>query len=241
MKGLLYNEFVRNRKNLLILLGLMIFISLMRLGDDSADTEIRTMIITLISIFCDVLVFFFLIFFQSEFFRTDESRRWASFALSAPKGAEDIVRSKYLFILAVTFAAAALCYELTNIYISVLGVFIDDTTVIILMFYTNIFLSAVEIPFIMRFGTTTGNIYRSVLLCAVLFGAAIYGLFGDLSIFGSPENFAEKIVTFLSSEEMPSGFLLFLGVFPFLSMGLYYASYRLSCKLYKKGVENYDR
>lgn len=241
MSGLIYKEFVQNRKFLLILMGCILFMSLMIFADDSnADAETKSMLLTFVESIAHISAFIFLNIVQPEFIKADESKKWVYFAVSAPKGAADIVRAKYIFILAVNVLTNILCYMTDGICSAVTGVAVDGTLAMIAAFYVNIFLSSIDMLFIMRFGSKAGQIYRSALLFVVLFAGAVYGLFGDLSIFGSPDTIAEKFVNFISSENIPSGLILFMGVFPFVSAAMYYASYRLSCKLYVKGADNFE-
>lgn len=241
MSGLIYKEFVQNRKFLLILMGCTLFMSLMIFADDSnADPETRSMLFSFVASGTHMAAFLFLNIVQPEFIKADESKKWVYFAVSAPKGAADIVRAKYIFILTVNVLTNILCYMTDGICSAVTGVAVDGTLAMTAAFYVNIFLSSVDMLFIMRFGSKAGQIYHSVLLFAVLFAGAVYGLFGDLSIIGTPDMLAEKFVNFINSENIPSGLILFMGVFPFVSAAVYYLSYRLSCKVYLKGADNFE-
>ncbi|MDE7093708.1 MAG: hypothetical protein K2O52_02230, partial [Oscillospiraceae bacterium] len=69
----------------------------------------------------------------------------------------------------------------------------------------------------------------------------IYALFGDLSIFGSVDNFYEKIINFIDGKNTPEILLLVIGIFMHVAVLFYYLSYKISCKYYLKGVECYDK
>ena len=68
-----------------------------------------------------------------------------------------------------------------------------------------------------------------------------YIFFGDLSIFGSPEKILELFEKLSDTSLMTDISLVLLAVFPYFAVGLYYLSYKLSCKLYLKGAEEYER
>ena len=105
-----------------------------------------------------------------------------------------------------------------------------------LIVFIQIFFRAFETPFIIRFGSKKGNIIRMVFMGTIVLIILTYALFGDLSIFGSVEDLIKWFQdTF--SENIP----MFLRISPAVILFLYWISYKISCFLYLKGGESYDK
>ncbi len=241
MKGLLYKEFVQNKKTLLLLLGIMLTMSSMLfMQNEDVDTSTLEMILPLLGMMIYVINFFMLNLFQPNFMQTDDHKKWSNFIISAPDGVEKIVYAKYVFLLMLTGLVTIWCFIIDGLSGSMSGTGMTGSGVYLFLFYLNLFLTAFDMPFMMRFGTNVGGIYRSVLFFGMLIVGVVYALFGDLSMFGSWDGFCDKIYTMLKGEEMPDWLLLLSGVFPFVSIALYYMSYKLSCRLYVKGVAHYE-
>ena len=62
-----------------------------------------------------------------------------------------------------------------------------------------------------------------------------------MSIFGSMEEFVEKIMNIMLNQNYPAWTMIAFGVFSFVAIAAYYISYRISCKLYLRGVEDYAK
>lgn len=61
-----------------------------------------------------------------------------------------------------------------------------------------LFLNAIEIPFIVRFGYRKGVNLKAVIFVLVIAAVGIYFLFGDISMFGSWEDFMQFIIDILN-------------------------------------------
>ena len=71
-------------------------------------------------------------------------------------------------------------------------------------------------------------------------GILLYALFGDISFFFSlNEDYTllDVIKEYLSSEKV----VFALSLIPYISVAMYYFSYRISLALYRKGVETYEQ
>ena len=99
---------------------------------------------------------------------------------------------------------------------------------------------SVEIPFTLRFGTKAGSYIMTAGYVVLSFGLIIYGLFGDISFFMENEfmDVFVKTIEFLTSD---TASIIGLGIFSWVVLILYIVSYKISCKVYKKGVETYEQ
>lgn len=242
MAGLLYRELVLNKNNLLgMALGIMGISVMMFLPLIFSDkTYIEPSVATaLLSVFVFIAVFIMLGMMTASIFAADESKKWAYFITSTPLTDVSQIKEKYLFTLLIYIALLVWC-DFTATLLAALG---GSANVMIafemmcIMLATN----AIEFPFIVRFGSKAGSNIKTALILLIMLITFEYIFFGDLSIFGSPESFFEFIEKLSDSSAMTDIALVLLAVFPYISVGLYFLSYKLSCKLYLKGAEEYER
>lgn len=108
-------------------------------------------------------------------------------------------------------------------------------------FMLILFLNAIEIPFIVRFGYRKGVNLKAVIFVLVIAAVGIYFLFGDISMFGSWEDFMQFIIDILNGRRGGTILVAVSALAPFM-IGLFYVlSYKISCKMYVKGVEQLDQ
>lgn len=237
MAGLLYKEFIQNRRNLaLIGVAMLVISSIMFMSAPEGFEQIWT----LMGLMVYVLIFALTgEMFQSSIFEPDESKKWAYFIASSPMMAKGQVGSKYWFTLLTSYAVLVWCAVCDAVSCAVHDNPNNMISLIVMLFFIQILMRAVEIPFIVRFGSKIGNVYKGVAAFVLIFAVIVYLLFGDLSKFGSAENFYSWFFRVLNGGS--DGVLIFMAALPYLSIGLYYISYRLSCGFYMKGAENYDK
>lgn len=243
MAGLLYKNWRQMFGNLMVLLVTQILCSATEIlfaffasagGEMTADDlDILTALPTVLAFF---MFFFVLMTYQDGLFGFDEKHSWTYFTISAPTGYAGQIRSKYYFLFA-EFVAVFFFAFLTDVIVC--GI-VDDTAysasmAYMLLFSLMLIWAAIEIPFIVRFGAANGLQIKGAVIGVIALIAMIYFLFGDISIFDEPDVIAaikEKLNTTAS--------LGIIAVICGLAIPLYYLSYRISVKLYKKGAEGYE-
>ncbi|MGN1102641.1 MAG: ABC-2 transporter permease [Huintestinicola sp.] len=243
MAGLLYKNWRQMFGNLMVLLVTQILCSATEIlfaffassaGEMSADDiNILVVLPTVLTFF---MFFFVLMTYQDGLFGFDEKHSWTFFTISAPTGYAGQIRSKYYFLFA-EFVAVFFFAFITDVIVC--GI-VDDTAYSASMTYMFIFSlmliwAAIEIPFIVRFGSASGLQIKGAVISVIVLIAVIYFLFGDISIFDEPDVIAaiqEKMTTATS--------LGIIAVICGSAIPLYYLSYRISVKLYKKGAESYE-
>ena len=241
MAGLLYRDLVLNKKNLLIMalgeigLSLLIFAPIIFDGVTS-DTEIIT---SQLSVCVFIMLFLVLGIMTASIFEADESKKWAYFITSTPLTDVSQIREKYLFTLLLYVALFVWCYFL-SVLSAVLGGSANSMAACLMMFIM-LAANAIEFPFLVRFGSKAGSHIKTAVMLIAMIIAFEYIFFGDLSIFGSPEKILELFEKLSDTSLMSDISLTVLAVFPYFSAGLYFLSYKLSCKLYLKGAEEYER
>lgn len=241
MAGLLYREIVLNKKNLLGMAGGLTVMSLIMfmpfiVEDGFMDTETLT---ALLSVFVFFMLFLVLGLMTASIFEADESKKWAYFITSTPLTDVSQIKEKYLFTLLLYIALFIWCYFLAVLSAALGGA--ANAMVAFVMLCVMITANAIEFPFLVRFGSKAGSYVKTSIIMLLMLIAFEYIFFGDLSIFGGPEKIYELFEKLSDTSLMSDISLVLLAVFPYISAGLYFLSYKLSCKLYLKGAEEYER
>lgn len=177
----------------------------------------------------------------------DESKKWAYFIVSSPKGAKGQVLSRYtvIFLLsAITSASAVLIDLLIFILTKVVTDVKPDMNIkiVAVLFFAMIFVDALELPFLFRFGSKRGAFVKMMMGLVLIIAVMIYLLFGPLP--EDMDGFMDAVMQFIDDFRhgiTPKAVKIFCRVFPFVSLGTYVISYFISCKFYLKGIENYDK
>ncbi len=192
------------------------------------------------------VIMFLAYVFQSELHKTDEKRLPIYFAVSSPAGVNGYVKSKYISCFMIGFAAMNVCMIIDLITCSILEQRTERIPTSFQGLYTGffmltLFLNAIEIPFIVRFGYKKGVNLKAGLFMLLIAVVGIYFLFGDISMFGSWEAFMQFIIDILNGTRGGTTLAAVSALAPVVIGLLYVLSYKLSCKLYLKGVEQLEQ
>lgn len=177
----------------------------------------------------------------------DESKKWAHFIVSSPKGAKGQVLSRYtvIFLLSAITAASAIVTDL--LIFTLIKLFTDadpnmNIKIVAVLFFAMIFVDALELPFLFRFGSKRGAFVKMMMGLVLIIAVMIYLLFGPLP--EDMDGFMDAVMQFIDDFRhgiTPKAVKIFCRVFPFVSLGAFVISYFISCKFYLKGVESYDK
>ena len=238
MSGLIFKEFYQNRK----LLWFLFFPFLLIPGIISEAVRGTSANSIMMSVMLyEVIIMFFGYMVTAGIMKYDERRAWAAFIVSTPQAAKGQVASKYYFTLIVLIGTVFVSYIYDVVACAAGNVDFSGLPIISNLFFLLIFILSVEIPFSIRFGSDNGNKYRAMIFILLLFAGMVYILFGDLSIFGEPEKIAESLIKLINGEGIPDALLIIMGIFPYFSIVMFYLSYKLSCRLYIKGIESFEK
>lgn len=230
MEGLLYKDFYLLKGGIifmavfqLLISGTCILLVGMNLG------ESMTMVLLIL---CYYLPFLVLSMVNQQLFSQDERRSWYHFVGSTPQSISGHIASKYYMILIENLILLLFCYYTDAIVVLVSdGAVISLAVIGIYLFSLRLFREAIEIPFLVRFGTSVGGSVKGALLTVIVFMVICYGLFGDISfIFGADP--VAAFMNFLSSDNI----LWIVAAFPYVAVISYYLSYKISVRVYREGV-----
>lgn len=240
MTGLVYKEYKQN-KPLLISTALIPFavylvpFFLMSGAAETARRENHQILFTLAA-FGGYIA---LALIQSLIFRGDDTKKWGYFIASNPEGIKGYLYTKYMMVLGMglffSFFMAVAGMVSGAIYESVYHeTVLSINSPYMILFLVQLLFAAIDIPFIVRFGVKMGSIIKTIVIISFVFifiaafvisPAAVVNTFDFIGKIFSGEN---------------SG-LIFTSIFPYLSFVLFYLSYKISCRIYMKGVENYAK
>ena len=236
MFGLIYKELLANKKQLLPILIVTAFSSFfMIVPPIVSDMEEWEVNLTLS--FASIIISLVIEMFQQGIFEYDERKVWQAFICSTSDGIKKQISSKYIFNLFISSMMLCWCT-----FLSYIAAAISDHNVAIsglvlqLIVLIQIFFRAFETPFIIRFGSKKGNVIRMVIMGTIVLIVLIYALFGDLSIFGSVEDLIKWF-----QETFSDNIPMIIRLTPAAVFFLYWVSYKISCLLYLKGGESYDK
>lgn len=253
MIGLIRKDFYLNQKTFLPWMGMILGYSVLAiLGStfmisfDAPNAETTAIFISLV-----VTLFSFLCAgsMQAFLIQTDQGKKSKYYFCSSPVGVGGIVASKYYECFLVAFGAYLYC-EIFDMILSVItGILIQKSLVHVLLVFLLMVLQSLALPFFIRFGNHGAHIKTAILL--LVFGIAIiYGLFGDISFFMQGEGFVARVRELMAHADNDSVMAFILGVdypklvlmllLPHLAMGGIYLSYRISCTVFRKGVNSYE-
>lgn len=245
MTGLLYKEFRQNRLLLILVIVvpflLILFPLCVTLYFINAEETLMYIMDFVMRTLMIGVGFFIFSGIMSEVFKGDDKKLWAYFVASNPKGIKGFLYYKYVLVFAMNglymaagiFADALLAtisYYLTGRAVgSIINVYIA-------VFYLLLLLCAVDIPFIIRFGARKGSFIKTgimLLLCVI-------GVVGFAML---PESISDKFVdaaVAVYEGKANNTLMLLLSLFPYIALAAFIGSYRFSCRIFMKGVTEYD-
>lgn len=241
MAGLLYKDFAAVKGKVYVI-GILLTMGLMLLCRLALPAEETDIVIWAMSL----LVIAFLLCMiigklEISIVSADEGKKQKQYFLSLPLSPRQYVASKYVFLLiafysllSVSMMLEAMCLigcedqtvqELAPVMQSLLPAFLCAMLLV----------PAIELPFFIGFGTKAGNRMKTGLLLIVFFLVIVFLLFGDLTILDRI-----SLISILNYFADHTGIVLCADVLaPYISLSLYYLSYRISCRLFVgKGWEN---
>ena len=181
---------------------------------------------------------------MSEVFSGDDKKLWAYFVVSTPQGVKGFIYRKYviMFMVILTFIISGILAEhllaTVNYFVTGNELTTGLATVYIVIVFLLMFTSALDIPFTVRYGSKKGSIVKTIVMILLLTAVvAVYSLI--------PEEISSKIteavISFFNGEANTSLLLIIVCLLPYMAMAAFVFSYRISCKLFLKGANEYDK
>lgn len=166
----------------------------------------------------------------------DEGRRRKNYILSLPVSKNKYVASKYIFLLIAFYTLMSLGIFLSSmlkinrsgeeilLYADIMSAALPVITGLVMI------IPSIEMPFFVGLGVKRGIQMKTGIVIGLFFFIIAYMLFGDLTIFDriSLEGLVEY---FMKHRDLT---MIVQVVAPYILLGLYYLSYRISCALFAR-------
>lgn len=248
MYGFLYRD-IRMARPMLIVTCVMLFYTIAApiFAALNLISDLDASSYNFLCMICYSMNLFYAFFVQNEFHKADEKRLPVCFAISSPAGVSGYVKSKYLSNLIVPFVLMCISLVTDTIACAIIDVGTDEIqptsfmSLPMLLFQMIILLNSIELPFMIRFGVKKGSTLKAGVFLTIIAVAGIYFLFGDISMFGSMDDFMQFLIDVMNGERGGTTKMAISALMPLATLALYYLSYLLSCKLYLKGVEQLEQ
>ena len=258
MRGLMYRDmkYVFHRTFILFLYFVGLYL-LTTVVFQLVNVENAFKFYPFIVVMIGMVVFMMIQIIPGEILKTEEKKEWKYYLLSSGLGVEKIVAERYLMTFLINFGSYLFAYLMMLIFLQLAD---SETTAMLFgiangiylsMFGFNLFLQAFEMPLSYRYGSARSDKMRIAIWLLILLPAAIYLLFGNIEwLMGEnglyhhfqeyledPESLTVAAKAYMENLSRTAVFLFTL--IPHLLVLCYYLSYKISCKVYKKGVKDH--
>lgn len=182
--------------------------------------------------------------FTSALIQNDEKKLYSSFIISVPSGPLCQVTVKYITLILLNTLGVALSGIVSLIRMNSES-FQDISTFrfTVLIASAALILSALEVPFQIRFGTKRGSALRIIFTAIIMIAALLYLLFGDLTIIfgdGDADDRIDRIMNALI--DFGENYETKLLVPALITAGAAtVVSWFCSLRFYRKGAENFSQ
>lgn len=253
VRGMMYKELRQNRLMLILAAAApflltafpFCFSSIEVISGDASVDEMFVMVTNpMIRVLMCITGIFAVSGLMSEVFRGDDRKLWAYFVVSTPRGLKGYMYCKYAMtlIMMLVYTAAGLAADRTLEAVKYLVTGYMPSPSGMMPFYgwgalVLLLISAIDIPFSVRFGSKKGSIIKMIsmlILCSA--AIAVFNLI--------PESARESVVNFLLSlaNGGKKGLVTAVRIiFPIVSAAAFALSCRISRGVFMRGVEGYDK
>lgn len=250
MLGLFYKDFLIMKKELLLNFLAMIGCSILMFLPWENILEANGMVTDVINgetmtfVIMPLIAYFFIFGtisgLQNNLFSGDERKGYSAFITATPITAKGQVLSKYYETLFLSFLGiiwGTVCDLISSLVSGTMGSAIN---IYLTLFFIQILLRAIDMPFLIRFGQKHGKIVKLLMVAVITLIGIVYRLFGKLPDMNSDSLFAVVLLWLINEKNLSAFMLGVVSLAPYVAVILFYLSYRISVKIYQKGVENYD-
>lgn len=246
MSGLLYKDFVATKAKAAVEIAAILTLLFMALVFWPGDNEVKLLVAVLVPMYGLLLPFLVLFVVVSSIMGTDDFRK-KTFLLSLPVEKKTYIGAKYIAVLVAYYAVlsiivfwsylAEIAFEstITGGVAIVEGSFSPMSFAGLVPYLVQICLgvSAIEIPFFVKFGAKGGRAVKQNLMIILFFAMLVFLLFGDLTILDKLD-----LGALVEWFEKHSDLMLVINVFlTIIVLGLFFISYKISVFLMERKEE----
>ena len=233
MRGLMYKQLMTFRVPAEIIIAAQLLMAVTGLSVYQNNTARGDR-----SLMAAVMIVPFILFSMTngELFRYDEREKWCCFAASTPQTLKGQVLVKYYFTLAahsVILFVGMLC---DCVFVGVMGnTAVSCISTGVLFYCISLILNALEYPFYFRFGSDHGGQVKAASVWTIILLIMIYLLFGDISFLLNME--LPDLNSLINNNSL---MMWTMALLPAAAAVIFFLSYLISLKMYRKGMESYE-
>lgn len=234
MWGLMLKDLYANRRDIGIYSALAGACSVFLMIPFSAQTmEKLGFLYTIGGALCLAGIFVLLGALENSLLLADEAGDYVQFVLTSPQGEKGQVQSKYCSCLLLSLLGAFWGILLTEISNMVTGTENGLILPVIVLFYLQIFLRAVELPFLFGLGARYGGYVKMAVGMVLVFLVMNHALYSKNFRLYTFDSLIDYLSGF-SMEQLSDGAVLAWGLLLAGSLLLFYVSCHLSCAWYSR-------
>ena len=250
--GLLYKEIKQNRYHILLAailpMGLMLFAVLVvafafAFNRENFEASYQEVITGKLMTFITLAIGYFIASgVLTSIFIGDDKKLWAYFIVAMPKGIKGFLYYKYVLCFAMN-GLYMVAWIFTNSIMNTLQYALLGTeaesmnNIVLAIFFALLFFTAIDIPFMIRFGAKKGNTIKLWVMMALVSVAVV----GFALLPASISDMIMEVFIKLFHGEANGTLMLLVSVCPIIVLAAYMLSYKISCRLFMKGVAAYDK
>ena len=233
MRGLMYKQLMTFRVPAEIIIAAQLLMAVTGLSVYQNNTARGDR-----SLMAAVMIVPFILFSMTngELFRYDEREKWCCFAASTPQTLKGQVLVKYYFTLAahsVILFVGMLC---DCVFVGVTDTAVSCISTGVLFYCISLILNALEYPFYFRFGSDHGGQVKAASVWTIILLIMIYLLFGDISFLLNME--LPDLNSLINNNSL---MMWTMALLPAAAAVIFFLSYLISLKMYRKGMESYEQ
>ncbi|MDO5156266.1 MAG: ABC-2 transporter permease [Eubacteriales bacterium] len=242
MLGFFYKDIHKTRMIMSLILGVALVVAAFLLTTYyfyGAAGEIENsdiLMLPLTSAAAYYLLFFLLDWAMQDSFVGEDQSIWQCFVMATPGTMKAQIQSKFCLTIFLNICMLVFCELMDMIACLLFGDMTVSTAILpVLLVCWNLTKSAFTLPFMFACGNKQSNAIKLIFFAFIVLLIAVYGLFGDIS-WALHGNILENIRKFF----IEGNGIWILGIFPYVAAALYYISYCICLKVYRKGLENIE-
>ena len=255
MRGLIYKDLYLQKWKILVMGGMLAFWILIAFcltfivpGLNEVGEQGTAVYITyaLFAVFVAIECFVFAATIQNSLLFQDEDQKWKRYAIALPESVRGVVAAKYTTMFIVSFCSFVVCVAFDALFSFRIGASAERWMIYLCIVFYQLFMRGIELPLAFRFGAKHAAAARTLMVVIFVLVIAVYAFFGDISWIMEEGGVAEKLGKVLSALNNESAseyiktlslkILIVYAMIPHLIVAWYYVSFRISCKVYLKGV-----
>ena len=256
MRGLIYKDLYLIRHKCVSELIMILLLTAVVIVLTALPGDVPVAAAPVMALFVNMYIVLLVAVLYNDIIKIDTTKEWGFYSITIPGTEKEVIAAKYIVVFIVYFIAFVICTVIDIIMGIIYGTSVDSSMAVFALILVNIFLNAVEMPLCYRFGSERGGLIRIAITLFVVVVAVTYLLFGNIEwlmgedgIFWIIKDAKDKDINIMNvafdrvSKALKN--LSLLGVIissmiPHIVVVVYYISYRISCKVYKKGVVRDD-